>query len=169
MKCPVCDLRLSRVTYARTNVQQCTDCLGLLLPNNRVKTIERRVDKELEQLREEIRGTPNHDTLAVLRCPQCQARMTKIEVKDFGFQLDECDPCQLTWFDPRELALLQLAFESRPQRLELNAMRERLKNMTATERAEYERRLSKLKDRGSPFQQAVRGATLDLLRSGIFF
>lgn len=89
--------------------------------------------------------------------------MLKSPAEDFGLMLDECPSCEFTWFDPRELALLQLAFEATPQRMELNAMRNRLKNMTPEERSEYELRLSKLRERGSPMQQALSEAASDLL------
>jgi Zn-finger nucleic acid-binding protein len=88
--------------------------------------------------------------------------MTKSADKEFGFLLDECERCELTWFDPRELALLQLVYESTPQRVEMNAFRERLKNMTPEERAEYGKRISEMRDLGSPMEQAFNEASSDL-------
>jgi len=162
MKCPSCDVPLNRASYAKANLERCLKCFGLLLSSYRAKTIQQRVDKDLDRLIEEARAAPQHDTVARIRCPQCRSPMSKSTDKEFGFLIDECERCDLTWFDPRELALVQLVYESNPQRVEMNAFRERLKNMTAEERAEYEKRISKLKDLGGPLQQAFSEAGREL-------
>jgi Zn-finger nucleic acid-binding protein len=117
MKCPTCDIPLSKASYSKANVERCPKCYGLLLSNYRAKTLQQRVDKNIDQLIEEARTASQHDTLAKIRCPKCRTPMNKSPDKDFGFLLDECERCELTWFDPRELALLQLAYESSPQRV----------------------------------------------------
>ncbi|MFM7117193.1 MAG: zf-TFIIB domain-containing protein [Planctomycetota bacterium] len=162
MKCPTCDVRLRKAVYANANVDQCSQCFGLLLSSYRGKAIKQRIDKDIDQLIEEARNAPQHDTLGKIRCPKCRTQMSKAADKEFGFMIDECERCELTWFDPRELAILQLAYESSPQRVEMNAFRERLKNMTPAERAEYEKRISELKDLGGPLQQALSEAGSEL-------
>jgi Zn-finger nucleic acid-binding protein len=162
MKCPTCDIPLSKARYSKANVERCPQCLGLLISNYRAKTLQQRIDKKIDQLIEEARTAPQHDTLVKIRCPECRTPMNKSPDKEFGFLLDECERCELTWFDPRELALLQLVYESTPQRVEINAFRERLRNMTPEERAEYEKRVSELRDLGSPMEQAFNEASSDL-------
>jgi hypothetical protein len=93
--------------------------------------------------------------------------MTKSRDKELGFLTDECERCELSWFDPCELALLQLVYESSPQRVEMSAFRERLKNMTPAERDEYDKRISELRDLGTPMQQALSETSSDLLISYI--
>jgi hypothetical protein len=44
----------------------------------------------------------------------------------------------------------------------MNAFRERLKNMTPEERAEYGKRISEMRDLGSPMEQAFNEASSDL-------
>jgi hypothetical protein len=44
----------------------------------------------------------------------------------------------------------------------VNAFRERLKNMTPEERAEYEKRISELRDIGTPMEQALSEASGEL-------
>ena len=80
----------------------------------------------------------------------------------FDFFVDDCPQCEMSWFDGGELAALQLLFEIKPQTVELNAMRDRLKNMTEDERKEYEANIAKLQDLGSPMGQAIRGASFEL-------
>lgn len=167
MKCPTCDIPLRKAVYAKANVERCPQCFGLLLSSYRAKTLQQRVDKDIDQLIEEARTAPQHETLAEIRCPGCRTQMAEIADKDFGFMIDQCERCELTWFDPRELALLQLAYESSPQRVEMNAFRERLKNMTPEERAAYEKRISELRDLGTPLQQAFSEASSDLVLSFI--
>ena len=163
MKCPTCDIPLRKASYSKANVERCPQCSGLLLSNYRAKALQQRIDKNIEQLLEEARTASKHDTLAKIRCPKCRTPMNKSPDKEFGFLLDECERCELTWFDPRELALLQLAYESSPQRVEVNAFRERLKNMTPEERAEYEKRISELPDCEKPSVKQLAEASGELL------
>jgi Zn-finger nucleic acid-binding protein len=58
MNCPICDIRLNKAVYAKTNVGKCLRCFGLLLSSYRAKTIQRRVDKDIDQLIEEARTAP---------------------------------------------------------------------------------------------------------------
>ena len=55
-----------------------------------------------------------------------------------------------------------MAFEARAQTSELNGFRDRLENMTDEERSEYEQRIARLRDLGTPMEQAVRGAVFEL-------
>ena len=43
---------------------------------------------------------------------RCRRRMEKLKTRwTIGFSLDECDSCNLLWFDGGELALMQLQYE----------------------------------------------------------
>lgn len=90
--------------------------------------------------------------------------MTRIQVKNLGFGIDECNNCSMAWFDAGELACLQLAYETLPQTTELNAMRKRLENMTPAERQEYERRIAELPDLGPPMLQVMEAAAYEIAR-----
>ena len=162
MNCPSCDNTLTRTTYSGANVRQCENCDGILLPKRRAESIQRKIDKDTKRLVAEIVAARHSDLTSDIRCPQCRNKMTKISVQELGFSVDECDNCGMAWFDAGELAQLQLAFESRPQTAELNAMRERLENMTDRERAEYERRIAELPDLGSPMLQAMTAAAFEI-------
>ncbi len=162
MKCPKCETSLVRSRYAGANVRECESCSGMLLCRNRATKIERRVNKDIQQLVEETETVASSDTLEKVRCPACRNRMDKSLIEKIGIHIDECRNCDNAWFDGGELALLQLAYENRDQTVELNQMRDRLKNMSAAERAEYEERIANLVDLGSPMEQAIRGATLEL-------
>lgn len=162
MQCPKCDSKLVRSKYLNANIRQCPDLCGMLLDRDRAAKIEKRVNKDIERLAKEAEASNENDTVGKIRCPACRNRMKKVFVEDPGFHIDECNNCQQAWFDSGELARLQLAFEDKPQRVELNQMRERIRNMTDEERAEYEDRIANLKDLGTPMEQAVRGATTEL-------
>jgi len=167
MQCPQCESKLVRSKYLGANVRECTNCNGILLDSVRAEKIQKRVDKNVAQLVKEAESSKTEDTVEKIRCPACRNRMDKELVKDFDFHVDECGNCDKVWFDGGELAQLQLAqlqlaFESKPQREEVNRMRERIKNMTDEERAEYEDRIANLKDLGTPMEQAVQGATAEL-------
>lgn len=132
------------------------------MPKRRASLIERRVNKNQESLESELQGVSEADTATEIRCPDCRDKMEKVLVEELGFYVDECDQCGMAWFDSGELARLQLAFETKPQTIELNEMRERLKNMSEEERKEYEKRISELPDLGSPMEQAICEATFEL-------
>ena len=162
MQCPKCESGLTRSKYLGANVRKCESCNGMLLDRDRATKLEKRVNKEVEQLTREIETTAATDVLEKIRCPACRNRMKKVRVEELDFHVDECSNCDKAWFDGGELARLQLAFEKTPQTEELNKMRERLKGMSDEERAEYEKRIANLKDLGSPMEQAMMGATKEL-------
>ncbi len=162
MKCPVCDCDLNRGKYAGANVMECADCRGALVATSRAAKIERRINKDLQQLAREHAANKTDDTRVAIRCPNCRSKMEKRAVEELSLQIDDCRNCGRSWFDGGELAALQLLFEQDPQTQELNQMRARLEAMSPAEREEYESRISKLRDDGSSFSQAVRGATFEL-------
>ena len=162
MNCPHCQSALARTKYANANVRECPECKGLLLATSRAEKIRRRVDKDIKLLEKELETVAVKDGLEVIRCPACRDKMKKRRVKKLNIHVDDCSQCDTTWFDPGELALLQLAFEDRPQTAELNKFRDRLQSMTEEERAEYEHRIAKLRDLGTPMEQAIRGAVFEM-------
>jgi len=135
----------------------------MLLATSRAEKIKRRVNKDVEQLMKEVTTVEANDGLEEIRCPACRDKMDKQLVKKLGIHVDDCNQCGMTWFDPGELAEVQLAFEARAQTSELNGFRDRLvENMTDEERSEYEQRIARLRDLGTPMEQAVRGAVFEL-------
>lgn len=164
MNCPRCDnQKLQRTKYIDANVRECSSCGGLLLKTSRATKIERRIDKNHDALHEEIAKSTQDDSIAKMRCPSCRDIMQKRSIRRLDFLVDDCESCGMSWFDGGELAAIQLNFEQKAQTVELNAMRDRLRSMTDSERAEYEQNLANLKDLGSSFSQACRGATIELL------
>ena len=161
MKCPNCNTALEGTRFANTAVRQCPQCNGFLLQKSRVEKIRRRIDKDHESLKNEILESSRIDSLTTVRCPSCSSRMDKVPAENLDFYVDECGQCQMSWFDPGELARLQLAFEYDPRTIELNQMRDRLRNMTDEERAEYERRLAELPEHSSFAWDATNESAFD--------
>ena len=162
MNCPHCKEALKRTKYANANVRECPNCKGMLLATSRAEKIKRRVNKDVEQLMKEVTTIEPNDGMEEIRCPACRDKMDKQLVKHLGIHVDDCNQCGMTWFDPGELAEVQLAFEARAQTSELNGFRDRLENMTDEERSEYEQRIARLRDLVTPMEQAVRGAVFEL-------
>jgi Zn-finger nucleic acid-binding protein len=133
-----------------------------LIKHDRARRLEKRVNKNVPDLIKEAEISESDDLTEVIRCPACRNRMDKTLIEELEFHVDSCDNCDMAWFDGGELAQLQLAFENKPQTVELNRMRKRLKEMTDEERAEYEERIANLRDLGSPMEQAIAGATAEL-------
>jgi len=162
MRCPKWETALQRSKYLDANVRQCASCKGLLLDRKRAEIIKKRVNKDVDQLTEESEQALSEDTVEKVRCPACRNRMDKKLIEELDFHVDECRNCHKAWFDGGELARLQLAFENRPQTEELNRMRQRIANMTAKERSDYEERIANLKDLGMPIEQVMFGATAEI-------
>ena len=134
----------------------------MLLATSRAEKIERRVNKDTAQLNQELMESSGNDHRDSMKCPSCRAEMRKRRASQLDFFVDDCRQCGMSWFDGGELAALQLSFENDHQVVELNRMRERLKNMTDDERSEYEASIARLKDLGSPMEQAILSATFEL-------
>ena len=149
MNCPSCRHLLTRTRYEDVNVFQCGKCRGHLVENHRVKTIERKLDKDLVALVGEIEAADGVDTVNKILCPRCRNRMMKKEIRaQRKFCVDECSNCDLVWLDGGELAEIQLAFGTNEQTVEVNRMRDRLASMTEAERNDYETRIANLVDKG---------------------
>ncbi len=148
--CPNCQHReistkLIRADYAGRNLFQCPECAGQLVKAARLDAINKRVDKDIAGLNEEVGLAVELDLEHEIRCPRCKNEMDKESVsKNPPFRIDRCDGCEMVWLDPGELAKLQLKLEASPQTQELNRMRERLETMTEEQRQEHETNLSKL-------------------------
>lgn len=168
MNCPKCEHLLARVRYAGVNVLQCDQCGGHLVENHRVKTIERRVDKDLNALMAEIVAVEGLDTAHKVRCPRCRARMVKKEIRaQRKFRIDECRNCDLVWLDGGELAEIQFAFGTKEQTAEVNRMRERLATMSEAEKNEYEARIANLIEIGTEME--LLGAVADEMSHQFYF
>lgn len=153
MNCPNCNHPLVRIRYAEVNVFQCNQCRGHLVENHRVKTIERKRDKDIAALAGEIGASDGADTIHKIRCPRCRNRMDKKLVKaSRKFSVDECRNCDYVWLDGGELAAIQVAFSAREQTVEINRMRKRLASMTEAQRNEYETRIANLIERGTEME-----------------
>ncbi|MFK7770280.1 MAG: zf-TFIIB domain-containing protein [Mariniblastus sp.] len=162
MKCPKCCETIRRSKYAGSSVFECSTCYGHLVEHRRVGKIEKRINKDIAELKDEILDSEGSDLVEKIRCPRCRNRMKKQVIKKLGFHLDECSNCDSVWFDGGELAKLQLAFEGKSQTQEINKMRERLENLTEAQKKVYEDRIANLDDKGSQMSQVVTGATAEL-------
>lgn len=95
-------------------------------------------------MKQEVQGEIQPDNTKQLRCPRCRRPMNKEHLPKHEFHLDHCGECDLVWFDGGELALVQLVFENSPQGREAVELRQRLGEMTAERRAEFEKNLAAL-------------------------
>ena len=123
MKCPICHVNLERTEYEGTIVFQCKTCLGYMVDQPRVALIKTSHGKSQQQLQEEASAPPPRSQDEPVRCPRCHAKMEtkKINVNlrtSDHVVLDQCDLCHATWFDPGELARMQLDYEKSSQAIE---------------------------------------------------
>jgi Zn-finger nucleic acid-binding protein len=144
MKCPLCQTPLTRIEYESFNLHRCSDCHGHLVSQQRVDAIERRRDKSVEELKEDVEAHLQIDCEGKLRCPRCRAAMRKQMERGGLFKLDTCDACKLVWFDGGELAMLQLRYQDSDQGREQVELQRRLAAMTPEQKAEFEKNLAQM-------------------------
>lgn len=145
MNCPSCKIKLKRIQYEGLNIRQCDDCGGHLLTVTRLKSIQSRRRHSENDLLDEV-VDEGADTVDKLRCPACLRRMEK-QRKRIGtlkFFIDHCRACEHIWLDKGELAKLQVAFEYSEKGEEAERFRRRLANMSAEEKAAFDKRIANL-------------------------
>ncbi len=147
MQCPRCNGDLRKHTYEGVSVRSCVDCQGYLVKLAKLEAIKRR-DRESEiRLATDAHLFESDQQKSRVRCPQCKAEMrSTAHRKPVKFATDHCQGCRAIWFDPGELALLQIAFQNSALGVDAKRFRERLRSMTDEGRAEYEKSLANLPD-----------------------
>jgi len=122
--CPSCRQPLLEISYDRTQVYQCHFCGGVLVENakiarimargdavytDRVRALSKTVMKE--NLGKRLKGPAEPlpvETEALRICPSCKNRMMRTFYSlAYLVEIDRCNYCGVTWFDPDELEMLQ--------------------------------------------------------------
>ena len=147
MNCPSCQAPLHRILYEGMSVFRCMQCHGYLVGQKRLEGIQASPQTSIEGLKKEVIEESRPDTLDAIRCPRCRRKMDKRFIEEpASMYVDTCRECGHLWLDGGELARLQLAHEMKPQAQEARRFQQRLKTMTAEERAEFEANIAKLPD-----------------------
>jgi len=129
LNCPSCKGALRQIDYEGVRIKMCPRCRGHLVLRSDTMPILTRRDKRMpqhlidrtEELQRNMLLNPmkhNEGRLFAgqyLACPKCSAPMAQ---RPFSYQyflpIDECYACQLVWFDPEELEILQVLVEAPP-------------------------------------------------------
>lgn len=167
MKCPICADALARSQYEGLVVFKCRQCVGYLVQSRRVDDICRRDLKSLEELQLEVKQATDNQTK--LRCPRCHRLMRKERHQGkTPFVVDRCVGCEWVWFDPGELAQLQIKYEETARGQDAARFRERLRQMTPEQQRRFEFFLSALPQGDSSLASAFGDGVTESLR-GILF
>jgi Zn-finger nucleic acid-binding protein len=147
MKCPVCRVPLVREIRASFSVRHCEQCLGYLVDYDRLATIKRSKEFDVQALMQEVELTLAADSLQALRCPQCFERMRKKHLPPpADFYMDICPPCNLTWLDGGELPSYTLHYQISEQAQEAEELRRRHEQMSPEDREQFQRDLDRLSE-----------------------
>lgn len=128
-RCPVCQSGLTESFYEGVKVKSCQVCDGKLVRMDDIEKIFARKElnysqklKEKALLYEEAFLKPRKKGLIIpskkpLLCPECGLQLT---VKPFSYHylipVYKCYHCQLIWFEPDELEILQILVEKQVDR-----------------------------------------------------
>jgi Zn-finger nucleic acid-binding protein len=144
MKCPCCDTPLTRIESEASVRHRCGECGGNLVSHKRLDLIQRRRDRTIEQLKQEVETFFQHDSAERLRCPRCRGTMSKDLERGRLFYIDWCTVCSLVWLDGGELAMLQLRYQDSDKGQEEAELQRRLAAMTDEQKAEFQANLAKM-------------------------
>ncbi|RME87763.1 MAG: hypothetical protein D6785_01625 [Planctomycetota bacterium] len=116
-KCPKCkkDLRISEKSGLK--IHQCSSCKGFLVSQDKIiRVITRREGEFPSQILKMVEELPsweevkkrNQNQEFTHSCPQCKQRMIRKPYNlVYPIEIDQCNLCKWTWFDEKELEMLQ--------------------------------------------------------------
>jgi Zn-finger nucleic acid-binding protein len=128
--CPVCNHPLFSKPYEKTTVSQCRFCGGVLVENRKIPRIIARREKTCTDRVKSLAKAVAHDnqrmiavrkllrrekkTALGLHCTKCGNPMHRTFYSlAYLIEIDRCNVCKFTWFDPDELEMLQCLIENR--------------------------------------------------------
>jgi Zn-dependent protease with chaperone function/Zn-finger nucleic acid-binding protein len=125
-RCPVCQTQLKESFYEGVQIKTCPACSGQLIRMEDIEKILARQEydfspglKEKASLYQEALLNPGKRASVFpgkkpLPCPSCGLQLV---VKPFNyyyvFPVYKCYKCQMIWFEPDELEILQILFQNR--------------------------------------------------------
>lgn len=165
-KCPACGVGLVREQYEGQVLDRCPECDGMLVKVFSLEGIKRARGRTEGDLEAEA-GQFTASSHAEVQCPQCFRQMGKETTNDPPFvEYDRCPSCKVVWFDPGELAMLQLSYESTDAARDAEQYRQRLCEVEASpeRKARFEQNVARLPEEDlSPLSAVGRGFLAGLL------
>jgi heat shock protein HtpX len=130
LKCPLCRQSLFEIPYEKTRVYRCHYCGGTLVENIKIPRIIVRKEKECTERIKSLAIAVTIDNQRKLSlkklkgaamgnrcltaCPMCQHSMLRTFYSlAYLIEIDRCNICNITWFDPDELEMLQCLIENK--------------------------------------------------------
>jgi len=126
--CPKCFSPLFRQSYEKTRIFRCQACGGTLVESDKlIRIIARRDNNWSERLKFLARQTLKENqinyivkktkkeekNIPPLLCPKCKNKMARTFYSYvYLVMIDRCYICKVTWFDPKELELLQCMIDN---------------------------------------------------------
>ena len=133
-KCPRCgDLGGSLIStkYEYVPVKKCRRCFGYLIDTNKIiRILNRNIEKfSAEQIKSaesyekysvrKLKKISEFDNSKLLSCPKCGQKMIRCFFNYLDYiVVDRCLVCNLTWFDNKELEMIQYYVEKRSAEIE---------------------------------------------------
>lgn len=109
--CPVCDHeQLVLAAIDGVDVQHCTGCRGVLIPNERFRELLARRRSNFGEAEDNPIPLNPTELDRQIACPQCQGRMAVHPYHGPGNAvIDSCYPCRHIWLDRGEFSALERA------------------------------------------------------------
>ncbi len=104
MLCPLCKIELKKVIFYKTEVDYCSNCLGLWFEKDELRQTKDEKDKELSWVDIDLWKEKKKFKISegIKMCPSCFVPLYQINYGDSRISVDVCNLCQGIWLDRGE-------------------------------------------------------------------
>ncbi|MBM3250928.1 MAG: hypothetical protein FJZ07_01700 [Candidatus Nealsonbacteria bacterium] len=104
MLCPHCKIKLNSAILHNTEVDYCSQCLGLWFEQDELRLAKDEKDKDLQWLDIDLWKNEKEFKISYGRriCPSCRVPLYEVYYGSSGIIVDVCNLCQGVWLDRAE-------------------------------------------------------------------
>lgn len=104
MTCSTCNIELKKALFYGTEVDYCSQCLGLWFNADELRQAKDEKDKNLNWLDIDLWQDETKFKIAEDKkiCPECSVPLYSVNYGDSGVEVDICNICQGVWLDRGE-------------------------------------------------------------------
>ncbi|MEF8847004.1 MAG: zf-TFIIB domain-containing protein [Candidatus Paceibacterota bacterium] len=104
MRCPVCDNKLDKSVFNKTEVDVCPNCLGLWFEDDELRWAKDNADEGLTWLDVDLWEDETKFKISSedKLCPSCRLPMYEVKYGDSDTRVDVCSVCKGVWLDRGE-------------------------------------------------------------------
>lgn len=104
MFCPRCKIKLKKAIFYNTEIDYCSQCLGVFFNEDELRQVKDTKDKELNWIDIDLWEDEKKFKISygVRLCPSCRLPLYEVYYGDSKIVIDLCNLCQGIWLDRGE-------------------------------------------------------------------